>query len=150
MSVHAATSSGAITYRDLDDYFDSLSFPSSRAFVVVDASEAYAHAVGVQQLHGVAFIDSQASNFVVPSVEYLTEVTSDMPLNTVDTANGPVKPTAVGTIELRLFDDAGDWHTFRVHDVWVLPGCNRVLYSQAVMSRLGVTHRVIGSMKDMW
>lgn len=142
LSVHAATSSGTITYRDLDEYFNSLPSSSSHAFMVSDVNEAYAHAVGVRQLHGLAFIDSQASNFVVPSVEYLTEVTSNAPQNTVDTANGSVKPTAVGVIELQLFDDSGDWHTFRVHDVWVLPGCNRVLYSQAVMSKLGVVHRL--------
>lgn len=141
ITAHSAAGAGSITYRDLDDYFDSL--PSSfRAYVATGTDEAYALAVNAHQVHGLAFVDSQASNFVVPSVEYLSEITDDCPNNVVDTANGPAKPAAVGTLELKLFDDSGGWHTFRIHDVCVLSGCNRVLYSQAVMSRLGVIHRL--------
>lgn len=31
---------------------------------------------------------------------------------------------------------------FDVNDVWVLPACDRVLYSQQVMKALGITHRL--------
>lgn len=34
------------------------------------------------------------------------------------------------------------WHSFEVEGVWVLPTCNRILYSQPVMNRKGIVHHL--------
>lgn len=47
------------------------------------------HPQHLRQLNNLAYIDSQASNFVVPSIEYLAVVTNSALHNTIDTANGP-------------------------------------------------------------
>lgn len=89
-----------------------------------------------------AFIDSQASNFVVPAVEFLFRVTDYQPQAYIDTANGRTRPSHIGVARFVLVDDAGSSHIFDVQDVWVLPSCERILYSQSSMRALGVTHRL--------
>lgn len=88
----------------------------------------------------IAYIDSQATNFVVPSTDYLSTITDERPSIGIDTANGQVQPQAVGTMDFNVIDDQGHWHNFSVQDVWVLPTCDRVLYSQRQMREIGVQH----------
>lgn len=135
-SVHAATSASLAV--ELDEFFNSI---TPRAYFA-DVAAAYSAAVHVKNLHHMVFIDSQASQFVVPSSEYLSKVTDFAPQEIVDTANGPIRPECVGEMLFQIADDDGVWHKFHVRDVWVLPGCSRILYSQAVMNRHGVTHRL--------
>jgi len=91
----------------------------------------------------IACVDSQASNFVVPSKEYLLHVTDHSPKLPVDTANGPVLPEAVGIAGVHLLDTQGKWHYFEVADVLVMPTCDRVLYSQPTMAGAhGVEHQL--------
>lgn len=119
---------------EVNNFLNSL---RPHAFVVDDAA-AFAAAVHLKGLHSVAFIDSQASSFVVPSAEYLSRVTNSAPTTSIDTANGSVRPECVGDMVIKLQSDDGDWHTFEVNGVWVLPSCNRMLYSQSVMHRMGI------------
>lgn len=90
----------------------------------------------------IAYIDSQATNFVVPSVDYLSSVTDYHPSVGIDTANGRVRPEASGVIDFNVSDDQGQWHHFTISDVWALPTCDRVLYSQRRMHDLGVQHHL--------
>lgn len=48
----------------------------------------------------------------------------------------------VGDMNISLFDDECHWHTYLIQDVWPMPGCDRVLYSQESMARLGFIHRL--------
>ena len=102
-------------------------------------SPIYAATVAINTI---AFIDSQATNFVVPDLAYLTRLTPVTPLPTVDTANGPTVPAAIGDAHLSILDDAGYSHTFQLTNVWVIPSCSRVLYSQPHMHSLGIIHRL--------
>lgn len=136
-AVHTVGPSSS-TFHELDSFFSQFK-PHAH---LMDCDRAYASAVHAKQLHQMAFIDSQASNFVVPSTDYLTNITSHSPSLMVDTANGSVKPEAIGDTTLQMYSDDGEWHSFQIRGVWVLPGCDRILYSQAAMSRLGITHRL--------
>ena len=91
-------------------------------------------------LSAVACVDSQASSFVVPSVDYLLRVTDAKPSFTIATANGDTYPVAVGVAGVHLQDESGRWHYFEVDGVIVLPQCDRVLYSWPTMARAGVKH----------
>ena len=91
-------------------------------------------------LSTVACVDSQASNFVVPSTDYLLHVTDATPSVPVGTANGDVIPKAVGVAGVHLLDTAGQWHYFEIRDVLVMPTCDRVLYSWPTMAKAGVKH----------
>lgn len=93
-------------------------------------------------LHTIAYIDSQATNFVVPDVAYLTTITDSSPTTRVETANGAVAPDAIGEAVISLFDDHGVWHTYHIRDVWVMSTCNKVLYSQSAMRLHGINHRL--------
>ena len=93
----------------------------------------------------IASVDSQASNFVVPSADYLIKVTHAKPGRewAVDTANGSVIPDAVGIAGVHLLDKQGGWHFFEVSGVLVLPSCDRVLYSQPTMAEQhGIIHNL--------
>ena len=90
----------------------------------------------------IAFVDTQASTFVVPSVDYLIRVTDASPAASVSTANGDTSPLAIGVAGVHLIDKQGKEHYFEVHDVTVLPQCDRVLYSWPTMSQVGVKHPV--------
>ena len=90
----------------------------------------------------VAFIDSQASNFVVPSSDFLSEITNSDPSQSIDTAGGAIQPSAVGDLRFVIYDDHEFPHSFHVRDAWVIPSCHRVLYSQPSMHELGVIHRL--------
>lgn len=90
----------------------------------------------------IAYIDSQATNFVVPTIDYLDSITDHHPSIGVDTANGQVQPEAIGDMSFNISDDKGNWHCFTVRDVWVLPTCDRVLYSQRRMHEMGVQHHL--------
>ena len=87
-----------------------------------------------------ACVDSQASSFVVPSVEYLLRVTDARPSIPIATANGDTFPEAVGVAGIHMLDEAGRWHYFEVDGVIVLPQCDRVLYSWPTMSKANVKH----------
>ena len=91
-------------------------------------------------LSAVACVDSQASSFVVPSVDYLLRVTDAKPSFTIATANGDTYPVAIGVAGVHLQDESGRWHYFEVDGVIVLPQCDRVLYSWPTMARAGVKH----------
>lgn len=90
----------------------------------------------------IAYIDSQATNFVVPSVSYLSRVDADSPDINVETANGIIKPDAIGDAVISMFDDNGHWHTFIVKNVWAMSTCSKILYSQLAMREHGITHRL--------
>lgn len=134
-----AFAANAAPYTELDEFFNNL----PRAHVVHDAGRAYASTTHAQRLHRIAFIDSQASSFVVPSSDYLSHVTDANPKGAVHTANGPVNPKQIGSMEISLFSDDGRWHSYKIDGVWVLPECDRVLYSQTEMTRrFGIIHRL--------
>lgn len=78
----------------------------------------------------------------MPDEGYLTKITDHHPNMTVDTASGPTRPDAVGETVVSMFDDSGKWHSFMIRNVWVIPTCNRILYSQSVMKDHGVIHRL--------
>lgn len=137
-NAHIASSSRTSDFHELDEFFDSIK-PHAH---FVEYEKAYACAVHAKHLHHIAFIDSQATNFVVPSSDYLMKITDSSPKAMVDTANGSVRPTCIGDTTIQMFDDQGTWHSFDIRGVWVLPGCDRILYSQAAMSKLGVIHRL--------
>ena len=114
-----------------------LSAPLTQGSVV--ASDAFfPFADGL--LSAVACVDSQASSFVVPSVDYLLRVTDAKPSFTIATANGDTNPVAIGVAGVHLQDESGRWHYFEVDGVIVLPQCDRVLYSWPTMARAGVKH----------
>lgn len=128
---------------DLQEIDEFLASYSARSFMVRQSDEGGVNTNRVvNSLHTVAYIDSQATAFVVPDEGYLTRVTDASPLMTVDTAGGPTRPEAIGEMVISLFDDGGKWHSFTIGNVWVIKSCNRVLYSQSVMKNLGVIHRL--------
>ena len=90
----------------------------------------------------VGFVDSQASNWVVPHIDYLLRVTNSAPTEPVNTAGGPVVPLAVGVIGVHVLDRDGIWHYFEVPNVLVMPSCAQVLYSQPQMAQLGFKHNL--------
>lgn len=107
-----------------------------------EITEAYAASVHLKNLHSLAFIDSQASSFVVPTAEYLSSITDSNPSHEVSTANGATRPECIGDMTLQMQSDNGRWYSFNVKGVWVLPNCNRMLYSQSMKNKLGVTHHL--------
>lgn len=128
----------APTTREIGDFIRSSGYG---VFVVREVSGDVCMQA-TDSLHSLMYIDSQASHFVVPDVAYLTKVTTRLPAVTVETANGSTRPSAIGEMIVTLFDDNGCWHSFTVTNVWVLPSCKRLLYSQSVMNQLGLTHRL--------
>ena len=102
---------------------------------VSSAFNAVATAAGGNVLSCVGFVDSMASAFIVPSVDYLIKVTDASPTSEVKTANGSIVPEATGTAGIHLLDDSGTWHYFEVTDVYVLPSCPNVLYSTGYMAK---------------
>lgn len=124
--------------REIDEFLASY---SNRLYMVRQADGGDVNNQ-IRSLHTIAYIDSQATTFVVPDEGYLTSITDYSPSVTVDTAGGPTQPDAIGEMVISLFDDDGKWHTFTITNVWVLRSCNRVLYSQGVMKGLGVIHRL--------
>ena len=90
----------------------------------------------------IAFVDTQASTFVVPSTDYLLRVTDASPSASVSTANGDTSPEAIGVAGVHLIGKSGKVHYFEVSDVTVLPQCDRILYSWPTMARAGVKHPV--------
>lgn len=131
---------------DLQEIDEFLASFNARSFMTRQHTEDSHHSVHstIHSLHTVAYIDSQATAFVVPDEGYLDKVTDPNPTMTADTAGGPTRPDAIGdaTVSTSMFDDGGRWHSFAIHNVWVLKSCNRVLYSQGVMKGLGITHRL--------
>ena len=90
----------------------------------------------------IGFVDSQASNWVVPHIDHLLRVTDRTPTVPVNTAGGPIVPLAVGVVGLHLVDRDGIWHYLEVPDVLVMPSCTQVLYSQPQMAQLGFKHNL--------
>ena len=90
----------------------------------------------------IGFVDSQASNWVVPHIDYLLRVTNRTPTVPVNTAGGPIVPIATGVVGLHMVDRDGVWHYLEVPDVLVMPSCTQVLYSQPQMALLGFKHNL--------
>lgn len=90
---------------EITNFLNSL---QPRAFVVNDTA-AFSAAVHLKNLHSLAFIDSQASSFVVPSAEYLSRITDNSPTTAIDTANGAVRPECIGDMVIKLQSDDGCW-----------------------------------------
>ena len=138
------TSEGLVEPDEMDEFMTAI----NRAGAFIAARREYYRA----QVHKpmirnglistIAFVDSQASTFVVPSVEYLLRVTDASPSASVATANGDTSPVAIGVAGIHLIDKSGRVHYFEVSDVTVLPQCDRVLYSWPTMSRAGVKHNL--------
>lgn len=122
----------------IDDYLATL---GPRSFMTRSRSGAIKEGA-TASVHSIAYIDSQATAFVVPDEGYLTKVTETNPRVTVDTANGSTRPDAIGETVISMFDDDGKWHSFHIDSVWVIKSCSRILYSQGVMKELGVVHRL--------
>lgn len=73
---------------------------------------------------------------------YLSRIEDNNPDVNVETANGVIKPDAVGEAIVSMFDDHGHWHTFLVKNVWAMSTCSKVLYSQLAMREHGIIHRL--------
>lgn len=141
--VAASSSATASSSRpDLDEIDDFIAQFRPSAHMVYSSSAHLSPSAQLQSQGTIVYIDSQATNFVVPSNEYLEKITDPSPSTVVDTANGKVKPSAIGVLRFSIFDDSGSWHNFAINDVWVIESCDRVLYSQRQMSELGVVHRL--------
>lgn len=128
------------TTQEIDDYIRSAGYG---AFMMHTAT-GYAtdSSLEGEPLHLMAYIDSQASYFAVPDASYLSKVTNWSPRVPIETASGVIMPDAIGELVISLCDDNGSWHTFTIQETWVLKSCNKLLYSQGAMNRLGVMHRL--------
>lgn len=138
-NANASSSSAPMTdLTEIDAYINNLMGASFLTHQVVSGSSCDSPPT----LNVIAYIDSQATNFVVPDTAYLSRIDSTNPDINVETANGVIRPDAVGEAVISLFDDEGKWHTFTVSNVWAMHTCGRVLYSQSAMRGHGVTHRL--------
>lgn len=133
-----AASSSMVDLTEIDPYINNIMNSSYLTHQVEDSASM----TPSSSLNVIAYIDSQATNFVVPDVVYLSKVQSTDPDVNVETANGIIKPDAVGEAVVSLFDDDGAWHTFVVKNVWAMRTCSKVLYSQSAMREHGVVHRL--------
>lgn len=107
---------------EIDAYINNLMGSSYLTHRAVDDSCATISPT----LNVIAYIDSQATNFVVPDMAYPSRIESTMnPDVHVETANGTIKPDAVGELVVSLFDDAGNWHTFVVKNAWAMHTCRQ-------------------------
>ena len=80
-----------------------------RAGAHIAARRDYHHALRVSTpviraglISTIACVDSQASSFVVPSIDYLIRITDSKPSFPIATANGDTLPEAVGVAGIHL------------------------------------------------
>lgn len=112
---HIAKKAAASSSRtDLDEIDEFLSQFRPSAHMVYAAKSHLPPSAQLQSQGIIVYIDSQATNFVVPSAEYLQKITDSSPSTMVDTANGSVRPSAIGILRFSIFDDSGSWHNFTV------------------------------------
>ena len=81
---------------------------------------------------GFAMVDTMATYWIVPSIDYLWRVTNDSPGFGVTTADGVIPALAVG-IALVYLQVGQRSECYEVHNVVVLPSCPDILYSTRVM-----------------
>jgi transposase InsO family protein len=79
-----------------------------------------------------AFVDTMATFCFVPSKDMLYRITDPSPRMEINTANGKVPVSAIGTA-LMYLHIGGTWECYEVPNVYVLDGCDVVLYSTRVM-----------------
>lgn len=79
-----------------------------------------------------AFVDTMATFCFVPSKDMLYRITNPSPRMEINTANGKVPVSTIGTA-LMYLHIGGTWECYEVPNVYVLDGCDVVLYSTRVM-----------------
>ena len=136
MMVHGDQASNSSN--DFDEFMDTMFATSSGGIKMIryccTALGVFSSSTNPQS--AIAYIDSQASNWVVPDRSYLLRITNGKPTAPIDTAGGSITPDAIGVAGIHMTDTTGRWHYFEVPDVLVMSTCSHILYSQPQMHRM--------------